>query len=109
AQVVDLRGVRIGDVARFEYLRGACDFGERGANQPAGAAFRHRDGSARRAIGFDDLLRLVVELLRQKPFGHRIFSNRMFATACAAMPSRRPVNPSPSVVVALMLTCSRWT
>ena len=26
--------------------------------------------------------------------------------ACAAIPSRRPVNPSPSVVVALMLTCS---
>ena len=30
----------------------------------------------------------------------------MLATACAAMPSRRPVKPSPSVVVALTLTWS---
>ena len=28
------------------------------------------------------------------------------ATACATIPSPRPVKPSPSVVVALMLTCS---
>jgi hypothetical protein len=28
----------------------------------------------------------------------------MLATAWAAIPSRRPVNPRPSVVVALMLT-----
>ena len=31
------------------------------------------------------------------------------ATACAAIPSRRPVKPRPSVVVALMLTCSSFT
>ena len=31
---------------------------------------------------------------------------RMLATAWAAMPSRRPVKPRPSVVVALMLTWS---
>ena len=29
---------------------------------------------------------------------------RMLATACAAMPSRRPVKPRPSVVVAFTLT-----
>src|SRR5215471_21643431 len=30
--------------------------------------------------------------------------NRMVATACAAMPSRRPVKPRPSLVVAFTLT-----
>src|SRR3546814_8194571 len=40
--------------------------------------------------------------------GDHVHSNlsgrRMVAMACAAMPSRRPVKPSRSVVVALMLT-----
>ena len=61
--------------------------------------------AAGRAIGLDHLARLVDQLVGEQIVAHRPSSIRMFATAWAAMPSPRPVKPSRSVVVALMLTC----
>ena len=50
------------------------------------------------------LARFVDETFGKEMLGHESTSILMLATACAAIPSPRPVKPSRSVVVALMLT-----
>ena len=65
------------------------------------------DAAAGGAVRLDDLARLVDQLVgEQSSRSLGIVPMRMLATACAAIPSRRPVKPRPSVVVALMLTWS---
>ena len=105
-ELADLGGVRIGDIACLEHVGRAGDLGQRGADEPAGAAFGDGDAAAGGAVGVDHLARLVDQLVGKQGVAHFEHPIRMLATAWAAMPSRRPVKPSPSVVVALMLTWS---
>src|SRR3546814_14392822 len=52
-----LRRVRIGDIPCVEHLGRARDFGERGADEPAGATFGERDAAARGLLGADHATR----------------------------------------------------
>src|SRR3546814_2228806 len=56
-----LRRVRIGDIPCVEHLGRARDFGERGADEPAGATFGERDAAARGLIGVDHATRGLDE------------------------------------------------
>ena len=105
-KIGDLGRVGISDVARFEHVRRAGDLGDGGADEPAGAAFRHGYALAGRAIGLDDLRPCRPARREGGTRSSRPIPRRMLATAWAAMPSRRPVKPRPSVVVAFTLTCS---
>src|SRR5881397_185650 len=106
-QLVNFGSVRIGYVTCFKHFRGAGDLRQRRADQSSGATFSNGHPTTRLAVGLDDLARLSHQLLRQKIITHfGQYPIRMLATAWAAMPSRRPVKPRPSVVVAFTLTCS---
>src|SRR6185437_4269365 len=103
-ELADLGRVRIGHIARFEHLRRSRNFGQSRADETSGAALRDCHLAAGGAVRFDDFTRLVHQLLGQESVVQRQNPIRMLATAWTAIPSPRPVNPSPSVVVALMLT-----
>ena len=46
-QLTELRGVGVGDISRFEHIRGAWNLGQRRADQPARAAFGDGNAAAR--------------------------------------------------------------
>ena len=103
AEHLALRGVRVGDEAAFEHVGSAGNCGEGGGEQAAGAGF----GGGKQIAALAGRLKQRSGLRHDLPIDQKRVrhGSRTVAVAMAAMPSPRPMKPSPSLVVALMLTC----
>ena len=71
----DFGCVRIGYIARLEHFGGAGDFGQRGADEPAGAAFGDGDAAAGGAVGLDHLASLVDQYVGKQGVVHAFKSH----------------------------------
>src|SRR3546814_854316 len=94
---------------RGKYVRTAGDVGQRGAHHPAGAAFGDGDPAARGAVIREHGGGKIVARGKARFFDRQqdqFSGSCRVAAACAAIPSRRPVKPSRSLVVAFTLTRS---
>lgn len=98
AEHLRLGRVGVGDETAVHHIRRAGDFRQQRADETARTAFRRRDHDAGRARTVEEGFRLVDEGMVEDHVSLAV------TTAWAARPSPRPVKPSFSVVVALMLT-----
>src|SRR5215217_4968824 len=96
--------VGIGDEAAIDHVRGAGNLRERRRHQAAGAGLRRRHLPPARAAEVEHARGGGVHRLVDHAALH---GSRIVAVAMATIPSRRPVKPSVSLVVALIATRSR--
>src|SRR4029079_8075808 len=93
--------------AALEAIRAARNGGHGGGEQSSGAGFRGGDQFTPLAASTQQVDGQIHDLLADlELFRH---GRLTVAVAIAAIPSTRPTNPKPSLVVALLLTCATCT
>ena len=100
--------VRIGDEAAVEHRRRAGDLGDRGRDQPAGAAFRHRDRAAGRGVLLDHPAGERDDFLGQQRLGHARRADRPAAARDRRRRRRSPISvPATSGSIGAMTSITR--